>query len=666
MRAIIVSAVVILCFLISYFYPISEVSSQDTKACFKCHSIKTLKKKLESAETLSLYVDKSKFESSVHGALDCSSCHPDISLKNHPTPKKIQSKRDYQRRISQNCLTCHPENALMKPQVHGKIVKSKEISCAECHGSHYIGSMKNWKKTVKVSQYCLACHKFEISKTLPSKEKISLKVSEEEIKRSVHKNFECIVCHSDFSKINHPIYNFKDKVHYRVEMTKICTKCHTDKELKKNPAHYAVAKTTPCIQCHGYHEVKSVKVVKTAPESQYCLNCHSRAISMKMKSGESLSVQVKESDLLASVHKKLKCSDCHKDFSPTQHPIRTFDSVAEYRAKAKEICNNCHKEEVGKYDKSIHAQALVKGNLQSPDCLKCHGYHTVAGIKTDRNLRMGLCAECHKKEMETFKLSIHHEAFLQGKQNAPVCSSCHNAHDVLTTNIAKISDLCIKCHKDVKSAHNKWLWNPPVRLSSFVDTHFASSSCASCHVKGQKAVYLTLYEKRKNKPFTLEEVAKILNIDLEKVKEKIDINKDKKVDSFELWQFIDALETKSDVKLVGRIDVIEPNEAHKIETKKVAVKDCDVCHNPKADFKGKLEINKEGAKPFRIDFDTKALNSAYAIPNISDFYVLGTTKIQILDILFLLALFGGIAVAVGHIALRALTAPIRRKRREGK
>jgi len=81
---------------------------------------------------------------------------------------------------------------------------------------------------------------------------------------------------------------------------------------------------------------------------------------------------------------------------------------------------------------------------------------------------------------------------------------------------------------------------------------------------------------------------------------------------------------------------------------------------------GKIEINKEGTKAVKFDFERTALNSVYAIPDIKDFYVLGLTKIKILDILFFIAVLGGIAVPVGHITLRILTAPIRRKRREGK
>ncbi|MCS7214851.1 MAG: cytochrome c family protein [Thermodesulfovibrio sp.] len=666
MRAILIGTLVIICFFVSYLLPLKEAVSQDVKSCLKCHSIKTLHKKTETGETLSLFIDNAKYEKSVHGALDCSSCHPNINLKNHPKPRKILSKNDYVKEFSPNCLNCHPKDALMKPPVHGTIVKKGDIHCSQCHGSHYIGSIKDWKNKVSFSEYCMSCHKFDISKTLPSKEKISLRVNEQEIKKSVHGKFQCLVCHDDFSKVKHPVYNFKDKKQYTAEMTKICTKCHTDKELQKNPAHYALTKTASCIECHGYHGVKPAKIAKSLPENQYCLSCHSRAISMKFKNGEKLSVQVKESEILNSAHKKLKCTECHREFSITQHPIRNFESIAEYRKLAKDMCKNCHQDAVKKYDTSIHAAALKRGNQQSPECLKCHGYHNVTFISKDKIASSELCIRCHTDSGKAFKESVHQLAIKQGKQNAPNCSSCHNSHDVLSTNMAKLGDSCIKCHKEAKTTHMKWLWNPPVRLSTFVDTHFNSASCAACHTKNEKAVLLMLIDRSKNKPLQAEEVAKALNFDTKTLKTKIDTNGDGKVQEQELWQFMSQVKEKFKANLAARIDVLNPNDAHRIETKDKSIKDCVYCHNPKAAFKSKLEINKEGEKSLKFDLDSKALNSAYAIPNIKDFYVLGLTKIKVLDILFFLALLGGIAFPVAHITLRVLTAPIRRKRREGK
>lgn len=666
MRAIVISSLVIFFFLISYMVPLNNAISDDTKACLRCHGIKTLQKKLDNGESISLFIDSKKYEKSVHGAMDCSSCHPDINLKNHPRPKKIADKRVYTKEFSKNCLNCHPQDSLTKLKVHGQIVKKGEVLCSECHGSHYITSIKDWKNKASFSEYCLTCHQFNITKVLPSKEKISLKVNEAEIKKSVHGKFQCLVCHTDFSKVNHPIYNYKDKNQYRKEMTRICTKCHTDEKLQKNPAHYALTKTVSCIECHGYHGVKPAKVAKTLPENQYCLNCHSRPISMKMKNGEVLSVQVKEADILNSVHKNLKCTECHKEFSVTQHPIRTFESVADYRTKAKDVCNNCHQDAVKKYDISIHAEALKKGNQKSPDCLKCHDYHKVALVTKDKSASSELCVKCHNESGQAFKLSIHQKAIIDGKQNAPTCASCHNSHDVLTTNIAKLGDSCIKCHKDVKTNHNKWLWNPPVRLTTFVDTHFNSASCAACHTTVNKAIYLTLFDRDKKKPLTESEVAKIIGLDIKDIKGKIDFNKDGKVQEQELWQFMSLVKSKVKANLSGRIDVLNPNDAHKIEPKSKAIKDCATCHSPAASFTAKLEINREGQKTAKFDLENKALNSAYAILNIKDFYILGLTKIKILDILFFIALLGGIAVPVGHLILRILTSPIRRKRREGK
>lgn len=666
MRVIVISGVVILCFLISYLVPLNDAISDDTKACLRCHGMKTLQKVLDSGGSLSLYIDGNKFEKSVHGAMDCSSCHPDITLKNHPKPKKITDKKVYTKEFSKNCLNCHPQDSLTKPKVHGELVKKGEVFCSECHGSHYITSMKDWKKKASFSEYCLTCHQFNITKTLPSKEKISLKVNEAEIKKSVHGKFQCLVCHDDFSKVNHPIYNYKDKNQYRKEMTRICIKCHTDKELQKNPAHYALTKTASCIECHGYHGVKPTKVAKALPENQYCLNCHSRPISMKMKNGEALSVQVKETDILNSVHKKLKCTECHKEFSPNQHPVRTFESVADYRAKAKDVCNNCHQDAVKKYDISIHAEALKKGNKQSPDCLKCHDYHKVTLITKDKSASSELCVKCHSESGQAFKASVHQKAITDGKQNAPTCAACHNSHDILAANIAQLGNSCIKCHKDVKTSHNKWLWNPPVKLTTFVDAHFNSASCAACHTTVNKAIYLTLFDRAKKKPLTESEVAKIFGVDTKEVKGKIDYNNDGKIQEQELWQFMSSVKAKAKANLSGRIDVINSNDAHKIEPKSKAIKDCAACHNPSASFAAKIEINREGGKAVKFDLESKAVNSAYAIPNIKDFYVLGLTKIKLLDILFFLALLGGVAVPIGHLTLRILTAPIRRKRREGK
>jgi len=128
---------------------------------------------------------------------------------------------------------------------------------------------------------------------------------------------------------------------------------------------------------------------------------------------------------------------------------------------------------------------------------------------------------------------------------------------------------------------------------------------------------------------------------------------------------MEALKEKTRAELKGKLVIMSPNDAHKITSKKEAVKDCAICHSPEAVFKGRLEINRLGEKSEKFELEKAALNSFKAIPNIKDFYVLSLTKINILDTLFILAVIAGVAVAGGHIFLRIITAPIRRKRRGG-
>lgn len=651
--------------LLFFFFFLGSVSfGKEANKCLLCHKVKREPKILENGEKLSLYVNPEEYEASVHGNIDCIFCHLEVKPE-HPKPVKIESKKEYIDQLAKNCLRCHPTSLISKSPSHAKVIKRKDVNCVDCHGSHYIKSIKDWKKTVSTSNYCLMCHNFRIVKTLSSGEELSLRVNREEIQKSVHAKLECINCHYNFSKTKHPLYNYENKKAYIVELSKnICQKCHTDEKLKKNLAHYTLSKTASCVECHGAHNVKPARIPETTEEKKYCLSCHSGQLVKKMENGEVLTLKVDEAQIMQSVHGKLKCSDCHKGFSTKTHPIRSFKSIDDYRSKAKEICANCHKKISVEYSESVHAKAHLKGNKEAPDCLKCHGYHNVARITSNLTLRYETCIRCHNTEKMSFEESVHYKVFKEGIKNAPVCSSCHNAHKVLSANIANLNESCFNCHENIKASHNKWLYNPPFKLESFVDVHFAGSSCAVCHASGDRAIILTLFTSE-NKPLTFEEISKLTNWDIETIKTKLDLNNDNFIEKDELKQFMCDLKESVKAKLKGRLDLVNANDAHKILSKDSAVKDCAVCHDPEAQFTGRIEINKEGEKAEKIALERTAVNSFYAIPNIKDFYVLGLTKIDILDTLFIIGLIAGIGVVAGHVFLRIITIPVRRKKKEG-
>ncbi len=649
------------------------VLSDKALLCLGCHSDNKLTKQLLNKEILSLYINGDEFANSSHSTLVCTVCHMDISMDTHPKDKKINSKKEYSASASEVCIMCHGEIPKEKLPMHNYLTtKVKNISCSECHGAHYITKIADWKKKISDTQYCLTCHKFDFSMTLSSGELLNLSINGPAFKSSVHGNFDCTACHIDFSKSKHPFRTFKGRKEYTATAAKSCTICHTDDQLKKNSAHYALIAKDNCVSCHGSHTIKSMKVAKaTAPENAYCLSCHKNRLSMRMKNGEILSLYVDEDSIKGSVHSSLNCGECHTGFSKTLHPSKTYESLAEYSLLSSEFCKKCHADAYKKYETSIHYTLLKSGNQKAPSCVGCHGSHAIRKASIDKTLGLILCNKCHSDMYDSYKASIHEEARIQGKPGTPTCTGCHNAHDVESTKMTtKIKEGCLKCHKDIDKVHTNWLSNPPITLASFARAHFDVVSCAACHSKdAQRIIYLSLFDRKSGKPLPEEEVANLLETDPEGLMEKIDTNADGSIDSNELWNIFSRLYKKGTLTIFhGKMDVSKATEAHQIVSKKEAVRDCEKCHHPEAEFfeNVMIAIKRSDGKTTLLQAKKEVLNSLYTILPVSKFYALGSTNVKLFDILFIIALIGGIAVPIGHITFRIITSPLRSLRRMGK
>ncbi len=192
--------------------------------------------------------------------------------------------------------------------------------------------------------------------------------------------------------------------------------------------------------------------------------------------------------LQTSAHETLACTTCHVRHEDYPHPAGI----------PKPTCGQCHAKQVGEHARSVHGQALKQGKAAAPDCAVCHGkVHEVARTSSVafRKAIPDTCGMCHTDIAAEFHSSVHGRAVERGVAEAPVCTTCHGEHAILSpkseaspVNPHHIRETCAQCHGNVRLASRFGL--PPDRVVSF-DASFHGmaakagsetvANCASCH-----------------------------------------------------------------------------------------------------------------------------------------------------------------------------------------
>lgn len=353
------------------------------------------------------------------------------------------------------------------------------------------------------TEACLDCHNDdELSKERNGKE-ISLFVSDTTFHNSIHGDLECVDCHLDFDPEEEPHKQGKDI--YKVD----CTECHDDLDMD-NGIHFD--KKLQCFECHGWHDIKEGESL-LKDEVKFCGTCHSKkTISMYQKSTHYLKDQDGKSNAM--------CTDCHGS------SVHEIESAKFQRDDLYKTCGKCHSDEVEKYKKSLHGQALDQEKYLAPNCITCHNGHEVLSSKAkdSKTYRMNipaLCGQCHKDGTKVSELkvitkkhilgnytqSIHGDGiFKRGLIVSAVCSDCHFQHNILphenpesSINRNNIAKTCTKCHVSIEKVHLKVirgeLWEKkPHLIPACVDCHmphkirrvfyeqeFSNNKCMECH-----------------------------------------------------------------------------------------------------------------------------------------------------------------------------------------
>lgn len=394
------------------------------------------------------------------------------------------------------------------------------------------------------------------------------------------------------------------------------------------------------------------QVQATNPDAK-CVKCHSKGLKKKLEDGEKMSLKVDAAHFEDSVHSVIGCTGCHRDITKIKHPKekRAITSARAYSVEQNETCRQCHEAKFAAYEGSIHASLVKGGDDQAPLCSDCHSSHAVQPMAVYEPVTGEPCASCHQDIYEAYAESVHGMARSDGNVirpdhvQAPLCADCHSAHDVnAVASINHLQETCLDCHEGAASAHDKWLPNASM--------HMSSVSCAACHSpEAERRVDLLLYDN-------LAQVPVGRNGDdagIEARLQEIDASEDG-LDPLELWKLV-RLTSKdgqsTDVTLRGRMEVTHGVDAHRLSPRSEAVRSCESCHQGDSDaFQNvTVSISRPDGRKQRFEADKDVLSSAISVDSVGGFYAPGGTRIKLLDGILALAIVGALAIPAGHITL---------------
>ena len=271
-------------------------------------------------------------------------------------------------------------------------------------------------------------------------------------KASAHGSLACTDCHASIKAFPHP-----------EQQTRVnCAGCHAESASGVTASVHAKVGAQPCLNCHGdAHGIlpsknpKSMTYASNLPRT--CGACHgdakmakqfglSEVYSLYMDSIHGFAL-TKDGLLVAA-----SCSSCHGS-----HLIlssKNLNSRTNYR-NIPSTCGGCHGGSEQAYRAGIHGQLLAAGSAQAPVCTSCHTAHQIGSVHT-ASLQIkttATCGGCHQEELATYRDTFHAQVSALGYAQVARCWDCHDHHNILPASDAKstiapanLQATCAKCH----------------------------------------------------------------------------------------------------------------------------------------------------------------------------------------------------------------------------
>ena len=230
-----------------------------------------------------------------------------------------------------------------------------------------------------------------------------------------------------------------------------CSNCHDDAAEKMGAAEHPAE----CSDCHGKHDIlphqDSRSSVYDLNVPATCCQCHagqeSPDVCLQYESGMHGVVLIRSGMVFSAV-----CNDCHgsHDIRGAQDP----DSLVAH-GNINSTCAVCHKGVADRYAESVHGKLFEESPEDAPVCTSCHSAHETERAMDDQFLLTVVkrCSTCHEEMGYTFSKNYHGQVTGMGYTRAAQCPDCHGAHDILPSddpasmvNPDNLVATCGQCH----------------------------------------------------------------------------------------------------------------------------------------------------------------------------------------------------------------------------
>jgi hypothetical protein len=152
------------------------------------------------------------------------------------------------------------------------------------------------------------------------------------------------------------------------------------------------------------------------------------------------------------------CSDCHgvHDIRPAADPASKV-----FRSSIPRTCGTCHAGVLAAYAGSVHGQQVAGGNAGAPVCTSCHTAHQIRRVEAApwQLEVIRECGTCHEESLKTYRDSFHGKVTSLGLARVAKCADCHGAHAIVpaadprsTVAPEHIVATCRQCHPQANAS----------------------------------------------------------------------------------------------------------------------------------------------------------------------------------------------------------------------